>query len=347
MSNAGTVPEIWKKLFKLADEVKKLSPWKWMHENDQFIVMNPETKEKNLVSILGSGGEHFAVTVYVGEKGFEEFWDFATTDPEDFDPVKIFDIPQLQLSFENREFLADEDRTLIKKLGLKYRGKNSWPMFRNIEPGYFPWLLTDEEAVLMAHILEQLLEVAPRVKENYEILIPDDEEKYLVRSAVKKDGTITWNEEVMHIPYPEPSDPDMYIRTELMNKLKKLKKGNQAIILVLMKAPIPTVEEESERPFYPYILFFINNSTGIISSMETLVPIPDKDEMIASLPDDIALKFLQFGELPEKLMATDVNTFLAAAFFEEHLGIQLAEPDEEILSEFINSLNMMNFDNLN
>ena len=51
---------------------------------------------------------------------------------------RVLEIPQLQASFEDRGHLQKEDRDVIKKLGLKFRGANSWPMFRNYAPECSP-----------------------------------------------------------------------------------------------------------------------------------------------------------------------------------------------------------------
>jgi len=49
---------------------------------------------------------------------------------------------EFMASFEDREFLQKQDFQLIKKVGLKFSGPNSWPLFRGYLPGYHPWYLT-------------------------------------------------------------------------------------------------------------------------------------------------------------------------------------------------------------
>ena len=78
---------------------------------------------------------------------------------------RLLEIPNLQASFENREVLEGEDRGIIRQLGLKFRGRNAWPMFRSYRPGFFPWLIDSHEAELLTCALEQVLVVAPRLGE--------------------------------------------------------------------------------------------------------------------------------------------------------------------------------------
>ncbi len=63
-------------------------------------------------------------------------------------------------SFEDRDLLSNEDRKQIKDLGLAFRGKNAWPVFRQYEPGYNPWFINDEECIFLTHALRQTLFVA-------------------------------------------------------------------------------------------------------------------------------------------------------------------------------------------
>lgn len=47
----------------------------------------------------------------------------------------------LMCSFEDRNELAGADRKQIKDLGLTFRGKNAWPMFRRMDPVFILGLL--------------------------------------------------------------------------------------------------------------------------------------------------------------------------------------------------------------
>ena len=54
-------------------------------------------------------------------------------------------VPQLQASFEDRSELHDKDRQVIKDLGLKFRGRQTWPLFRSYRAGFVPWHLDADE----------------------------------------------------------------------------------------------------------------------------------------------------------------------------------------------------------
>jgi hypothetical protein len=96
---------------------------------------------------MGALGEHLSVAVYLGTEALFSFWNL---DPDNMDtmPEQLLLIPQLQLSFEDRDQLEPKDRATIKELGLKFRGRQAWPMFRSFRPGYFPWHLDAAEVRL-------------------------------------------------------------------------------------------------------------------------------------------------------------------------------------------------------
>ena len=78
-------------------------------------------------------------------------------------------------SFEDRKLLQKEDFQLINKIGLKFSGPNSWPLFRSYRPGYHPWYLTNEEAryltlCLWAECMSEFQGQFLKLAENYKSL---------------------------------------------------------------------------------------------------------------------------------------------------------------------------------
>ena len=125
----------WRDLFAAAQEFKNLGCWEWMYDSDIFGVLPENHGEIGYCAVLGARAEVFALVVYRGTEGLrvsEQMYNgkLALGDP---------DIPFMQdclmASFENREDINQQDRQIIKKLGLKFRRKNAWPLFRSYRPG--------------------------------------------------------------------------------------------------------------------------------------------------------------------------------------------------------------------
>ena len=150
------------------------------------------------VSVMGQLGQHSAVAVYIGAKGPYGFLDLEEIDLE-IDPFALFDVPQLQVSFEDRDILEKRDCDEIKKLGLKFRGAGNYPLFRSIGPGFLPWFITSDEARFLIYAIEQTLKVAPRTKRDPDILTAEDDidgDIYLIRVAENTDAGSVWREEM-------------------------------------------------------------------------------------------------------------------------------------------------------
>ena len=193
-AKAPTMDE-WKKLYALMAQVEELAPWRWMDEDDIFGIQMPETGELGFVSVMGTLGEHFAVAAYLGARGLSGFWKMHELGPR-LTPEFILQVPQLQASFEDREQITAEDSDVIKKLGLKFRGARAWPQFRSYRSGCLPWYVGKAEGEMLICALEQLIEIAPRFKENPDILFPTvSNNDYLVR--VQRNGQ--WEDTTMQI----------------------------------------------------------------------------------------------------------------------------------------------------
>jgi len=201
MSDKSPSIQEWRDLYDAAREFKKIESWNWMWDSDIFGVQNPVSGEIGYCCIMGKLGEHFALAVYLGTEGLEGY---SKVQLEEVDPYSIdaFHLQKcLMASFEDREFLRKEDLQVIKRLGLKFRGRDSWPLFRNYWPGYFPWYLTSEEAKYLTIALHQTIDVALRFKNDPEMLTPPAENQYLVRVPEKEKGGLRWRDDWLE-PYP-------------------------------------------------------------------------------------------------------------------------------------------------
>ena len=179
----------WRRLYESAVRIKEMSPWEWMTETDVFGVRSPETGELGFVSVMGLLGEHYAVSLYLGSEGIHGFLDLQEMGPF-ADPGDLIQVPQIQASFEDRVELDKRDREVIKDLGLKFRGRNAWPMFRSYRPSLFPWFLEAREVRFLSCALEQLADVAPRFREDSSLLEPSGGDSYLLRDP-RQEGEAT------------------------------------------------------------------------------------------------------------------------------------------------------------
>ncbi len=337
----------WKRLYELAVKLKALAPWEWMYEDQIFGVQNPETEEIGFVSVMGIGGEHFGISVYLGAEGlfgFDELHYEALEEMNNADEdyqetaLKLFDIPQLQVSFENRELLEKDDHAVIKKLGLKFRGSYNYPLFRSIVPGFLPYYITSDEARFLSYVLEQVLEVTPRMQENEELLEDTDlDEKYqsyLVRLPKNEDGKIVWREEHLVIEPPPDKDISVMIPQAVMEEIRSFPQNKNLVIEIdLFHSPSP-VAEKGKRPFIPKMLMLADGQKGIILGVQILSSQETELENFTQLVANIFESLKKLGVRPHEIQVSSDYLFEIFKSFTQQLNIGLKQVDElEIIEE--------------
>ena len=315
----------WKKLYELAGKVKELAPWEFLEESALFGVKNPETEEIGFVSIMGLLGEHLSIGVYRGAEGLYGYWNISDPDTDlQNNPFALFDIPQFQVSFEDREQLEKQDRDVLKKLGLKFRGSQNYPLFRSMHPGFMPYFVTAEEAKFLTSILEQTLRTAPRIKAD-EMLLPDpDENLYLVR--VLENGV--WKDEIISILPPQ----EFTIRVEAPNEIiDTLKQNPQTKGLVLevdfSYVPMP-VAEKGSRPFYPKMLMITEAKQGMVLACDLIKPEENLIETHSHLPRRLIEKLLTLKMRPEEIRVKNNMLFEMLKSLTQQINIKLSKTDE-------------------
>src|SRR6266508_3391649 len=305
MSEKIPTIEEWGRLYAAAGRVKEMAPWKWMMEDEVFGVRNPERDEVGFVSVMGAGGEHFAVALYQGAVALYDFR--ALREVDSVETERVLEIPQLQASFEDRGRLEKEDRDTIKNLGLKFRGANNWPMFRNYAPGMFPWFLTSSEARFLTTALEQLLDVAPRVRDDEDVLRGEEGDEFLVRVPRVENARLVWEDKIMRVPEPElkkaasaPLDP------QLLESLKQLPEVTNVIEIGLTMLPMP-----------------VEASSGVILGNDMLQPLPSLDAMRAEFPTKVAEHLLRLGVRPLRVAVRTETIARSLAPLADELGIRI------------------------
>jgi len=313
----------WLKLYKAMIRVKKIAPWEWMTETDTFGVQSPETDELGFVSVMGLLGEHFSVAVYLGPKGLYDFWEFEDAGPST--PAEhIVEISHLQASFEDRNQLHSNDRQIIKEMGLKFRGRNAWPMFRSYRPGYFPWFLEAQEARFLAVVLEQVLDVTPRFKQERTLLEPPGQDRYLVRASHLDNDTLSWEDRIMDVPPPAPQPIPLAMDVKALERLKKAPRSRNALEIDFFMFPAPFQEEKSTRPIFPYTLMTVDAQSGLILGTELLHVDPSLESMWGQIPASVVIQLARAGTVPGKVTVRSELLFELLEPVAGELGFKLS-----------------------
>jgi len=291
----------WRRLFQAAVRLKEIAPWEWMEETEVFGVQDPETGELGFVSVMGVLGEHLALAVYLGPMALYRFWEVHREDSA-APPDSVLELLQLQVSYEDRQNLTDQDRQLIKDLGLKFRGRQAWPQFRSFRPGFCPWYLEPQEIRFLTHALEQSIDVILRLREQPDLLVPSHDESYLVRTARREGDELVWADTVMDVPPPEPTSITIVIPSGQLAQAKRLPKSRLRLEVDVSPMLSGTIAEKpGQRPYFPYIFLCLDGEAGMVLDIQVLQPTPSLDEMYSSIPALLVRQFITMKKLPAQI----------------------------------------------
>lgn len=282
--------EDWRRLYELAGGVRALAPWQWMSENDIFAVRARPDAEPAFVSVMGETGQHFAIGAYLGVPAFHAFVDLQTADEDE--PERLLEIPQLQLSLEDRRRLVPEDLEIIRSLGLRIRGRRAWPMFRSVRPGHVPWFVEPAQVMILATVLEQVLDVTPRARADKTVLCPQEPGHILVRVR-GRDGR--WEDRIERVP--PPSVIHFSVDRALTNRLRSLARSAAVVEADLFVFP-GTVQGEADAPSLIYSAMLVDAASGFIVGAELFEPKPDLASMLARVPTALATCLVKAGMRP-------------------------------------------------
>jgi hypothetical protein len=288
----------WRRLYESAVKTKKLAPWEWMSETDVFGIEDPESGKIGLVSVMGALGEHFSVALY---RDIEAFYHMRRLTPDDMrnDPAQVLHVPHLQAAFEDRGFVEAQDQRIIKELGLKFRGRNAWPVFRSYRPGYHPWYLESEEVLRLSIALEQLLDVAPRFLENPSLLPSSEKDRYLVR-RLNREGRERWEDISVLIPEPPPVRPVAPPIPSNVGTLKRLPRKKKTVEVDFSSFPV-IIGKKGDRPRLPYLFLAVEGQNGLVLGFDIMEVTSGMEAALERVPARVAGIFLEQGFLPAEI----------------------------------------------
>ncbi len=263
----------WRDIYAAAVEFKKTKCWDWMMDSDIFGVQNPASGEIGYCCVMGHLGEHFALGIYLGTEGLETYLKIQRRELTIGDMEVLTSQKCLMASFEDKEELSDEDRKIIKKLGLRFRGNNQWPLFRSYLPGYPPWYLTKNEAEYLTLAMQQTVELSLRFKKDPDMLTPSKRNRYLVRVPEKANDGWQWTDEWLS-PVPlEKSEivvpPINEVRLQRIKKTVKRRGGTWECDFFFSPTPI---KEGRGKPYYPYAVLYVDRQSGLILNADMMKP---------------------------------------------------------------------------
>ncbi len=157
-------------MLEAAFKFRKAELWNTLTDSDIFAVKFTDGKI-GYMCVMGNGGEHFALGLYIGTEGLRTYYDSISPDSL----ASMQELMELSLHFDciNCDFMQAKklDSEVKKKIrayaeahGLKIPRQHGWPDFTRHTPLHEPFCITDEEdARRITEALNAALEVAEKL----------------------------------------------------------------------------------------------------------------------------------------------------------------------------------------
>lgn len=327
--------EQWEKLYDLAIEITKLKPWNAYWDMDLIAVETKKNEEPNFVSIMGKGGTCTGISVYRGMEGYSDFCQISNDDYNVPATFVMSDQNCITCYWGNRDEVDDDMYSIIKKLGLRFRGNGNWIYFKTFEKKSFPSLPNYGEVKMLIETYKGLIETLKH--EEYQESIFD-----------KGDIIYTQKDEDNHwfsYTVPRPMEPERYNTilvndSNLIDYFKNMDDSDLELAIDMDYMMVPTNDKGFERPINPlaYIVFDLRNDQ--ILHFDLIHPDQEDYEVIMN---NFLGAIEHFGK-PKHVYARNPYILNWLDFICEKLDIPLVEDDLEEIDDIFNTLKHMDME---
>lgn len=277
--------EVWRQLYTYADEWVQLKPWEVLWSND-FVAL--EINEKTYYcTIMGKLGDCIGVSIYEGEEGYADLCSIAHEYPDQaITQYMMFEQNCLTFYMGDREEVPKGQKEIIKKLGLKYRGKGHWPYFLSFVPRFYPYEINDQQASVIVQVFKHLIPLM-KAYMNHEVAVDFDNGEILF--AHDHHG---WKYEA--IQRPEEQEKFYVVDLEdqqYLNYLKELPQTQNQYIIDLAYLSGGFIDERYDRPVSSLVLLVMDLLSQEIINIYMLKPEDDEDSICIQQLSKVIEKF--------------------------------------------------------
>lgn len=281
------------RLCRLAAQIGVLQPWHALVEEQLIAVVRKRGCEPDFVSVLGSLGEHRAIHVYPGFRGYS--WYREVLQAEDATRLLATECEALQLSYPDPDEITDLDVELIR--GCRFEPRQPAFQFRSARPGYLPWYPNNEECRRLADCLEgaMALLLTDLVVNHQDDLWPDDGQTLPL--LAKTSGS--WRISLVKFDLSHVSPPRLWVSEERLAGLPSRKAG----VLCLGDYVMPgCAGGEDDRPVALHLIAVVENRSGFAFPPRLREP----GEVLAAAASDVLLDAIAcHGAVPKTVLVAN------------------------------------------
>ena len=325
--------EQWRDLYKAFKDYCEAAPWQWLDDTDVLAVENPSGEYTGYCSVMGSGKVEYGLSVHIGDEGLAGYLALVTGEMEPESLEAFYMMRAVSATLADREDLKATDRDVISELGLRYRGRGKWPMFRSVAQGYIPWYLNSDEAEFLTMALQNVTEIASRIAGGEQVFYAHDDPG-LMLTRVLRDSE--WRDQwetfrLPPLPEPAPDYPDAE-RLQGLAQSKSIAPLVWELGIFYLHAAVR--EKKGERPYLPLMILVVDRGSSLILGTETLgaVPsIPQRQGAVVRLLEKV-------GILPSEIVVDSSATAQLVESIMQPIGVKLSVGETPALDDARESL---------
>jgi len=344
-TRAAEPQDLWGRLYTLAREYFTLQPWTWMSDRDIFAIHDSVSGETGYCSVLGEGGILHGLAIYRGDRGRDALLDLLDGEepPEQESESYPYTQHSYLLSYDDREELHPEDIKRIRASEVRFRGRKSWPVFRDYEPGYTVALLHKDDVPKMTRMLEQVIALCERVKDDPHLLLDAPVGYMFARISKLRRGDVRWRDGYVSAMSGSEEEHEVLAVSELeLASLRKRYRKADGVIweydLLHMQIPV----DDAVRPYYPVLGMGVD-----ITHEEVLMPaIAHPSSIHADLQYGVVEWIKLMKALPETICVQRQRALHILSPLCDNLGIELTLVEElpiinHVKPEMVENFNKM------
>lgn len=290
--------EQWEKLYEVAMMLKEMRPWEELWDMDLITIYTSDEEEPIVCSIMGRGGQCTGIAAYTGFKAISEFL-MAASSTEMPQRQLIRYQSNLMCFIGDREELTSKERSIIKDLGLQFRGKNNWIYFRAFELGYMPYMPDEKQVLKLTEILQHLYMAIRALHKGLKVDFEGG--KTLVRKFDKKSKLwLNYQAPVLEpqIEYPVPVLGDEL----LLKRLSNQKRTGFELELDIVYLTSCVNDKKYDKPIMPRLCILADARSGLLLDQNMVEPGDNDIDVVF----DIVFKHILKEGRPQTINVRDV-----------------------------------------
>ena len=251
-------------------------PWERLANQDVLVVNDPLGHFKGYCVALGDGGVAYGLGVYLGDRGL---LNYLTTMTSEHEPDGVEALERglaLSAVLGDREELGNGERKAMRDLGLRYRGRGRWPIFRSIVPGHWPWYLSGDEARFLTIALDNVRDVAERMEQGmFDLYAGRDPSEVLTRSLR---GDV-WRDEWEVLRPPALPVEEHRVDADRLRMINGSASAGPAVWEATASyLPTGVQDGRDTRPYLPTLVMVVERGSGFILTVRMLGRVPSAAE---------------------------------------------------------------------